>query len=418
MKKILLIISASFTIALQAQFLVGHMSINFNDASRTGGYTIAASGGTVVTMPGTGRTIGAEVYYPSTVAGNNANVAAGAFPVVVFGHGFTMGFEAYDNIYNRLASLGYIVMLPRTEGGIFPTPVHLDFGKDEAYLAAQGLALNTANTPSNVVMFNGKVLQKSAIGGHSMGAGASFLGAASNNTLTCLFNFAAATTNNTPNSIAQASLVTVPTLMITGELDSVADSVVQNSHYNNLGSAKKFHTIIMGLTHCEVGNGANTACGIGQASCGNVTCNTVFFNKYMPYLEPFLRNQLYSDCAAGNAFMALINGTDVNRKARKIQGTIACSTVGITEQITVKSFNVFPNPTQDVINVAYTTVAGVKVSFELFDITGKLVYKTTEESSQANSLTKELNISKLDLGTYILMINQKDFKGAYKIIKN
>ncbi|HRD40183.1 MAG TPA: hypothetical protein PLC65_16270, partial [Bacteroidia bacterium] len=82
---------------LKAQtFPIGHMSINFKDASRTGGYAIAGG----INITGSGRDVGAEVYYPATVAGNNQPVANGVFPVVVIGHGFVMDWSSYDNIYN------------------------------------------------------------------------------------------------------------------------------------------------------------------------------------------------------------------------------------------------------------------------------------------------------------------------------
>jgi dienelactone hydrolase len=304
---------------VKAQFQVGHMSINFKDASRSGGYTI--SGG--INMPGTGRTIGTEVYYPSATAGNNVAVATGTFPVVVFGHGFAMAWDSYDNVYNRLAALGYIVLLPRTEGGtIFPPPNHADFGIDLKLIANQALSLNTISTPTALTTFNGKVLQKSAIGGHSMGAGASFLAAANNSSLTCLFNFAAATTNNSPNSVASASLVSIPSLVISGEKDNVADTTVQNSHYNGLASTKKFHVIIKDLTHCEFGNGTSGTCNIGQSSCGNTTCNTNFFRRYMTYLEPFLAHQLKGSCPAGKQFMDTIQASSNVRPGRKITGTL------------------------------------------------------------------------------------------------
>lgn len=308
-----------FTSLIHAQFQIGHMSINFKDASRTGGFSI--SGG--INMPGTGRTIGTEVYYPSATAGNNVAVATGTFPVVVFGHGFAMAWDSYDNVYQRLAALGYIVLLPRTEGGtILPTPNHADFGADLKLLANQGMALNTISTPTALATFNGKVLQKAAIGGHSMGGGSSFLAAANNSSLTCLFNFAAATTNNSPNSIASASLVAVPSLVISGEKDNVADTTVQNSHYNGLASTKKFHVIIKDLTHCEFGNGTSTTCNIGQGSCGNTTCNTNFFRRYMTYLEPFLEHQLKGSCPAGKRFMDTIQAPSTVRPGRKITGTL------------------------------------------------------------------------------------------------
>ena len=197
MKKIILFISLCFAVKAHSQiFPVGHMSINFKDASRAGGYTISSG----ITMPGSGRTIGAEVYYPATVAGTNTPVAPGAqYPVVVFGHGFAMGFSSYDNIYNRIASLGYIVLLPRTEGGtIAPPPVHLDFGKDLAFLAAQGMALNTVSTPTILTTFNGNVIQKSAIGGHSMGGGIATLHAAKDARIKKLITWAGINECKTP----------------------------------------------------------------------------------------------------------------------------------------------------------------------------------------------------------------------------
>lgn len=415
MKKLFTLLSALSlsTIAFAQTYPVGHMSINFKDASRTGGYAIPASGGTVVTMPGTGRNIGTEVYYPATVAGNNAAVATGQFPVVVMGHGFAMTWDAYDNIYNRLASLGYIVLMPRTESGIFPTPVHLDFGKDEALLTTLAMGLNTASTPSNVVVFNGKVLQKSAIGGHSMGAGASFLAAANNTTLTCLFNFAAATTNNTPNSIASATLVTVPTLMISGENDSVADTTVQNSHYAGIVSPIKFHTIITGLTHCEVGNGTSGTCNIGQASCGNTTCNNVFFLKYMAYLEPFLKNQLYSNCIAGNTFMALISNPSVDRVGRKINGSLACS-VGLYEQLNNDEglISLFPNPTESALNIHGTIKAE---HIQITTIIGDEVQVKNLTTLTADGF--KIDVSALSSGIYFLNITTGNKKISKKFIK-
>ncbi|HRD40184.1 MAG TPA: hypothetical protein PLC65_16275, partial [Bacteroidia bacterium] len=110
------------------------------------------------------------------------------------------------------ASTGYIVLLPRTEGSFSPS--HGDFGNDLKFLVNAAQSLNTISTPSALVTFNGKVSPKAAIGGHSMGGGSSFLASASNTSVTCLFNFAAATTN--PSSIASASLINVPALVISG----------------------------------------------------------------------------------------------------------------------------------------------------------------------------------------------------------
>ncbi len=292
------------------------MSLNFKDGSRTGGYVI--SGG--IQMQGTGRDIGTEIYYPAVAAGNNVALASGTFPVIVIGHGFAMDYTSYDNMYNRLAALGYIVALPRTEGSLSPT--HAEFGNDLKILATLMLTLNTS-TVTGTTTFNNKVSTKVAIGGHSMGPGCSFLAAATNTTITCLFNFAAATTN--PSSISSASLVSVPTLLISGQRDCVADTTVQNNHYTATASAKKFHVIIKDVTHCDFGNGTNFNCTFGQGSsgCSNTISNTLAFNRYMIYLEPFLANQLKNNCNEGNRFMDSLQLPSSLRVGRKITGTIA-----------------------------------------------------------------------------------------------
>ena len=410
MKQLILIISACFTLVSMAQtFPVGHMSINFKDVSRTSaGYTI--SGG-ITTNTATGRTVGTEVYYPATTAGTNVAVATGQFPIVVFGHGFVMTYDNYDNIFNRLAALGYIVLLPRTEGST--SPVHTDFGADLAFLASAGMGLNTISTTTALTTFNGKVLQKSAIGGHSMGAGSSFLGAASNSTITCLFNMCAATTN--PSSINSASLVTVPALLISGEMDSVADTTVQNSHYTATASAKKFHVIITGAKHCDFGNGASFLCTFGQPACTGTGCNAILFARYMSYLEPFLANQLKSDCAAGNAFMTLIQNPSTDRVGRKIMGSIACSVTGIQQQSFENNFTVFPNPTEGKITISYSEEIINAISFALYDISGRLVLNN---QSSSHKTFHEINLEEVERGSYVLMIQTKNTKKAFKIIKN
>jgi dienelactone hydrolase len=413
MKKLILLITTCFTLVSQAQtFPVGHMSINFKDATRTGGFSI--SGG--IAMPGTGRNIGTEVYYPATVAGNNTAVANGQFPVVVFGHGFAMTWDSYDNIYNRLAALGYIVLLPRTESSIFPTPSHANFADDMKLLATQGLLLNTTNTPTALATFNGKVLQKSAIGGHSMGAGCSYIAAQNNSTVTCIFNLAAATSNTAGiSSVAGASLVTVPALVISGEKDNVADTTVQNSHYNPTASTIKFHSIIKDVTHCDFGNGTSTTCTIGQAACSGAGCNATLFARYMSYIEPFLAHQLKNDCVAGNNFMTLILNPSADRVGRKVVGNIACSVTGIQEQSFSNNLTVFPNPTEGKLNISFSSEITTPITFELYDISGRLVL-VEQASSQKTS--HEINVEGIESGSYVLIVRSEDSKKAFKIIKN
>jgi len=387
-------------------FPVGHMSINFKDASRTGGYAI--SGG--INITGSGRDIGTEVYYPSTVVGDNQPLASGQFPVVVIGHGFVMGWDSYDNIYNKLASSGYIVLLPRTEGSFSPS--HSEFGNDLKFLVNAGQSLNTINSPTTLSVFNGKVSPKSAIGGHSMGGGSSFLSAANNSSVTCIFNFAPATTN--PSSIASASLITVPSLIISGAIDCVADTTVQNSHYNALASSKKFHIILKQLTHCDFGNGTNFNCTFGQSSsgCSNVVSNALALPRYMNYVQNFLDNQLKNDCAAGQRFMDSVNNASSLRSGLKKMGSIACSVTSLAKLDKNSELRVYPNPVN-----SYMYIDPVMKNFKLklFDLYGRVLLDH-EYNAQEQAL--ELNLSEFKSGFYILELESKGEKYQTKIVKN
>jgi dienelactone hydrolase len=410
MKKLFLAVITFCTISTQAQtFPVGHMSVNFKDVSRTGGYSI--SGG-VTTNTANGRDIGAEVYYPATVSGNNQPVASGQFPIVVFGHGFVMGWDSYDNIYNQLAAKGYIVLLPRTEGSFSPN--HGDFGNDLKFLAAAGLNLNSVTTPSSLTVFNGKVLQKAAIGGHSMGAGSSYLAAANNNNIECMFNCAAATTN--PSSINSASLITVPTLVISGARDCVADTTVQNNHYVALASTKKFHVILKQLTHCDFGDGSNSNCVLGQSTsgCGNQVSNSLAFPRYMNYIEPFLAAHLKNDCNEAQRFMDSVNAVSSLRAGVKKQGTIICTTTNLNTIQSNNDIMIYPNPTTENINIKISLQQNERILLKLYDILGKEI--SVEQSGENGQII--LNTSLLEDGLYTLVVYHKQSTQSYKIIKN
>ncbi|NDE04228.1 MAG: hypothetical protein EB003_06220, partial [Flavobacteriia bacterium] len=114
------------TLSFAQTLSVGHTTLTFNDPNRTGGFGSGA---------GPGRQIQTEIYYPAAVAGENVAFANGQFPIIVFGHGFAMNWDAYSNIWNQLVPLGYIMAFPRTESGLFPSPSHGDFGQDIALVA-------------------------------------------------------------------------------------------------------------------------------------------------------------------------------------------------------------------------------------------------------------------------------------------
>lgn len=213
---------------------------------------------TIIDEQRSNRSISTEIYYPAVTAGNNTAIAPGLekFPVVVFGHGFLIGTGSYKWLGDALARKGFIAAFPNTEGSIAPN--HAAFGKDLSVVVSKLIALDVdAASP-----FFGRVLNKGAVGGHSMGGGASFLAAASGNTdIRLLFNFAAAETN--PSATNAGLLVNMPSLIFSGSRDCIVPPQTQLGMFNNIPSANcKAYVNITDALHCHFADN-NSTCSAG-----------------------------------------------------------------------------------------------------------------------------------------------------------
>jgi pimeloyl-ACP methyl ester carboxylesterase len=271
-------------IVLWAQFPVGQRNLTFNDPARDG------------------RAIPCEVYYPAVSSGSGTEAAEGSFPVLAFGHGFAMGVGAYANITAAFVPAGYIVVLPTTEGSLLPAPSHSNFGLDLAFVvgAMQAEGLDNASP------FFGHVALTSAVMGHSMGGGASFLAAASNADITTLVTYAPAETN--PSAIAAAAQVDIPALIFAGNQDCVTPpSTNQIPMYEALPGNCKAYVEITGGGHCNFAN-SNFNCSFGELTCGGGGSlgragQQALADQYtLLWLDRYLKD----DAAAGDAFEALV----------------------------------------------------------------------------------------------------------------
>ncbi|MBK8658779.1 MAG: hypothetical protein IPN22_07885 [Bacteroidetes bacterium] len=143
------------SIALSAQvFPVGTRTITWTDPARSN------------------RSVGVLFYYPAVSAGSNTSVANGTFPFVILGHGFQINASSYPAYSDTLAKLGYIVALPTTEGSLSPS--HSNYAQDFIFIYDKLIQESASNAASP---FYQKVVSKGAIGGHSMGGGATVLSA-------------------------------------------------------------------------------------------------------------------------------------------------------------------------------------------------------------------------------------------------
>lgn len=287
---LLLFFSLALGCATLAQFQVGNTTITFNDPSRSGGF---GSGG------GPGRQIQTEIYYPANASGSNVAVAEGQFPVITFGHGFLMAWDAYSNLWQEFASRGYIMAFPRTEGGFLPS--HQNFALDLVVVNEKMLALN-GNAGS---LFFGHVSELSALMGHSMGGGCAVVAAANNPNVATLVGLAPAETN--VSAIGAAANVAVPSVVLSGSSDGVTPPSAHHIPiYNNLGSNCKHFVSITGGAHCYYNN-SNFNCDFGEATASNGISITRAEQQQITYdyLNAWLDAVLKASCDGLEAFNAL-----------------------------------------------------------------------------------------------------------------
>jgi len=385
MKKILFLffIYLNFGIIANAQtYQIGHTTLTFIDATRGN------------------RSVATEIYYPADVAGDNVPLTTQntfQFPSLVFGHGFVMTWDAYQNFWQALVPNGYIMAFPKTEGSFSPS--HLEFGKDLAFVINQ---INLLGTQSTSLFFN-RVSNMNSVMGHSMGGGSSFLAVPLNSNIKTIVNFAAAETN--PSAISAATSVTIPALLFSGANDCVTPPANnQLSMYSGLASLCKTYISIIGGSHCQMAN-SNTFCSIGESTCtpAPTITRSVQHAKIMSYLLPWLNYQLKGNCLQGNFFdTQIVSDASITFQKNCIQ----CTSLEIDEVNNASNeLTLFPNPAKD-----YITIVGLPQKdywIAVFDGNLKCVL------NQKFTGTHTLNSNILPVGFYFYQIKDKN-----DIIKN
>jgi len=367
-----------------AQYPIGSTTITFNDPARTGGY---GSGG------GSGRQIQTEVYYPATIAGVDASVATGVFPVITFGHGFAMSWDAYQNIWEHYVPLGYIVVFPRTEGSIFPSPSHGDFGLD-LKLVDEKMQLLNSNAASP---FYQKVSSNSAIMGHSMGGGATILAGAGNTSVETIIGLAPAET--TPSAISASSNVTVPAIIFSGSQDGVTPP--NDNHlpiYNGLASSCKSFVSIIGGGHCYFAN-SNFNCDFGESTSSTGITITRAEQQTRTYsvLDSWFDYILKGNATAYSSYLSALDAMP-----GELISETTCQGLSIKESEIEYRF--YPNPVNETLVIENPN--GNEVTIEVMNLLGELILKTKTSTL--------VDLSSLKTGFYTLRINGFN----YTIIKD
>ena len=353
---------------------IGHTTVTFIDSLRNN------------------RQIATEIYYPATSAGNNTPIAAGVFPLITFGHGFVMVWSAYQNFWDSLVPEGYILAFPTTEGGFSPS--HADFGKDLKFLIAK-----IQSSGVGAVIPSASVGTTSAIMGHSMGGGCSFLAAENNLMITTMVSFASANTN--PSSITASQQVSVPTLLFSGTNDCVTPpSQHQNIMYDSTAAAFKTQVNITGGGHCFFAN-SNFNCTFGENTCSpsptitRAEQQSVTNNFLKLWLAYFLKN----DCQKAQDFQDSLSMS--SKISYRQSQAIGCFTGITNSNFYPNSFKVFPNPfsTQTTLQ---TDILLHNATFTVYNCFGQKVREITNISGNTATFYRD----NLPSGLYFIRLTQ------------
>lgn len=379
-KIILLIASLTLCSNLYAQ-QVGHTTVTFVDPLRNN------------------RQIVTHIYYPATSAGSNTPIAEGVFPLITFGHGFVMTWSAYQNFWDLLVPEGYILAFPTTESGFSPS--HSDFGEDLQFLITT-IQVDGAGT----IVPPTSVGPASAIMGHSMGGGCSFLAAENNSAITTMVSFAAANTN--PSSITASQQISVPTLLFSGVNDCVVPPAQhQDIMYDSTAAEYKTQVYITGGGHCYFAN-ANFNCTFGESTCSPSPTITreeqqVVTNDFLKlWLAFFLKN----DCQKAQEFQDSL--TVSSRITYRQSQSISCET-GMETHDGSTPCKVFPNPfsTHITFEMQHETIRRVDMYNATMQNVGE--YMFVEADNKAT-----IDFSSLKNGIYFVRINNRYWKKMLK----
>jgi pimeloyl-ACP methyl ester carboxylesterase len=365
---------------------IGHRTITFTDVARGN------------------RPIPSEIYYPATLAGESTPVAAGLFPVVVFGHGFQMGYDSYFYFKNALVPSGYIMVFPKTETSLAPN--HVEYGADLAFLVVQ--MYSEGSDP--VSPFFQHVDSTSAIMGHSMGGGASFLGCKNNIIPTAMITWAAAET--VPSAISAARDITIPSLVFSADLDCITPPISnQIPMYDSLASDCKVFINIKGGGHCYFAD-ASFLCSLGEFGCPGFTITREQQHATtLDFTKPFLDHYLKSQANAWTIFNDSLNNSP------RITFQRSCTTTSVNPDVPQILFHVFPNPSGDVVSLTGTISGKEKISVDISDISGRKVHGFVLNPSE-KQFRMMLNMDTWANGIYFAEIRSSQEIQVVKIVKN
>lgn len=235
---------------LVAIFSLGCLSAQSTLPENPGPHLVAKSTTSVAGLSGGNTSVGLTVYYPAVSTATNAALdASGApYPMIVFGHGFSLAANLYETLYQHWASHGFVVATPTTEQGTFSG----NLPKFIVDMEATVIGVRAAAMGSTGPLVGAVASTATATaGGHSFGGAAAIVAAQQRPDLfSAVFTLAATATSPQGVDImtAVASLA-VPALHMGASTDSVVPPAANLSVIYAADPSTRHLVEIAGGTH-------------------------------------------------------------------------------------------------------------------------------------------------------------------------
>ncbi len=301
------------------------------------------------------REINTKIYYP--ISENKASGRDDTFPKLIFAHGWLTSPASYSQLAQFYTSQGFIVALPYTEGGFFPS--HSDFALDLIFLDS---ALDGEGGNENSPLYQA-VADQSIVSGHSMGGGASVLAASQSNIFSALVNFAAAETS--PSAINNANEINIPALLLSGSSDNITPPASnQIPMYENLASDYKCIATLIGEDHL------------------GITTNDITYSLAVP----FMKFHLTGDDSFRIEFENLLASYQNNEQIDYfLTNNVTSNNQADSSPSNIKISN-YPNPFNPNTSISFKLHANYKdLNVQIFNLKGQLVKSYKLDSSTSDN---------------------------------
>lgn len=315
-------------------------------------------------------------------------------PLVVLAHGFVMQPVDYDDVVTGIVEAGMAVALLGTETGLAPS--HVDYGLDMAFVAEH---LHQEVGGALEGLLNGDV----AFIGHSMGGGASWLGAAELGAyagLRAVVGWAPAET--VPSSIAAAADVEAPTLLISGSADAITTPAQHHQPlFDGLTATdcRAFASLIGG-GHCGFAD-AGTLCDIGELGFSGMSREEQQAHT-LALTVGWLQAHLFEEPQALDVLQAYAGD------AENVELDLECAATEVASISRLSVVSCHPNPAERVLHVSWPSgVTGGTV----FTHDGRAVVHWSAEEGPTQ------DISSLEGGAYFLVLEGPGVRQVMRFCK-